>query len=447
MKFQPRRQASSSPKLRNAINGRVMPRGYAEYLSPPSWWQLDACGQAGRAGATGTRIADRRTMSAESGFVSERAQPGTAWRVLVGTGLVIGVALSGCGEKAEGVAVSADHDTKPNAGPDVADETGSTVTGTVDGGPLAPSAKAQLYLAGVTLQDGQYVATGALEGDEGDDKTESVILTSQDAEVWSVRYRGGNEVLAAVAFGGGHWVAAGWGIHQVGTGEFVRSRSILFSEDAATWQEVAAPEAKGFHEVVWAGTEFLMRGEVEGGYALWASETGAEWTERGRGDVPIGLTVGVPGVAGYGTKAISLTGDAGLSWSRSILEEKRWVRGLWAEGDGFAGTAWYDCCAGHFADRFEYYAMHSPDGLAWSLQRTYDPVPIAAARIGERWVGLSVSRGALLYRDAKESWQESNQTSMEAVTAGNKFVAVGLGIWNSEDGKTWVPATVPTLDW
>jgi hypothetical protein len=365
---------------------------------------------------------------------------------LVGTGLL--VALSGCGEKVEYAAVPRSVDSEAS-GSDVAQETGSTPVATVEEGTVGEAAETEIYLEGVTFQNGLYVATGAVEGEH---ETDSVILTSEDAQTWSLRYRGGDEVLAAVAFGGGHWVVAGWGIRWVGGNEYIRSQSVLVSEDALTWQEVRSPSPdskEGFHEVVWAGSEFLMHGDIEGSYALWASETGTEWTERGRGAIPAGLAVGVPGVVGHLGAAIALTNDAGLSWSQSSpLEERRWVAGLWAEGDGFGGTAWYDCCAGENPNGFSYYSMHSPDGLEWSLQNTSDPAPAAVARIGQRWVGRSVESGFILYRGANEPWQVSSEVEggIRAVTAGNKFVAVGHGIWNSEDGVTWVPATVPALD-
>lgn len=386
-----------------------------------------------------------KAMGAERGLVSEQAATGTAWRVLVGTGLALGVALSGCGEGAEGVALPGPADDGASSnGTDVTDETGSTGTTTLEEGTVVPRAELELSLHAVTFQNGQYVATGATGGERAE--TESVILTSPDAETWSLRYRGGNEVLAAVAFGGGHWVAAGWGVHALEENGLARSRSILLSEDAATWRVEESPESNGFREVVWTGSEFLLRGEVEGGLALWASETGAEWAERGERIVPEGLTVGVPGVAGHFTGAIGLTVNAGLSWSRSLLEERRWVRGLWAEGDGFAGTAWYDCCAGESPSQLEYYSLHSPDGLEWSVQRTNGTVPIAVARMGERSVGISVRSGSMLYRGANGPWQETLPTRVNAVAAGNKFVAVGHGIWSSEDGQTWVPATLPELD-
>jgi hypothetical protein len=122
------------------------------------------------------------------------------------------------------------------------------------------------------------------------------------------------------------------------------------------------------------------------------------------------------------------------------------VVGLWPEGDGFGGAARYDCCFGEQLP-YVYFAMHSSNGRAWDIQQTAGiPVPAIVVRIGEIEVGISADDGRVLYQNGTAGW-----TAVEgpifavALAAGDRFVAVGRGIWSSDDGKTWSRATLPAF--
>lgn len=342
---------------------------------------------------------------------------------------------------------------EPNNGAPLPDGSAGTSGGTMGGFGGAPASDSgvdgdatapQLYLGAVVAANGVYVATGVLDGDFGSD---SVILTSGDGTTWTLRYRSGDEDVDSVAYGDGHWVAAGWGAKEVGT-DIVRSRSVLVSEDATTWRTIASPESEGFHEIIWTGTEFLMTGELSSSWGLWSSPTGSAWTERMIGSIPGQLASGAPGIVGSSSGAVVFSDDSGVNWSSFAIDPANLVLGLWPEAGGFGGTAVNICCFGEQPSSNRYYSMHSNDGRVWDLQQAVDadPIPKAVAQRGETWVGISAKDGGLLYRNAETSvWTASPDRAIAvAVTAGDRFVAVGDGIWSSEDGKTWTPATLPT---
>ena len=355
----------------------------------------------------------------------------------IGAAMLTSLCLAACAEPNNGARLS---DGSAGTGGGTMGDSGGAPAGDpgVDGGATAP----RLYLGAVVAANGVYVATGVLDGDFGSD---SVILTSEDGTGWALRYRGGDEQIDSVAYGDGHWVAAGWGVKEVGT-DFVRSRSVIVSEDGTTWRTIASPESEGFHEIIWTGTEFLMTGELSSSWGLWSSPTGSAWTERMIGNIPGQLASGAPGIVGSSSAAVVFSDDSGANWSSFAIDPANYVLGLWPEGGGFGGAAVNICCFGEQPSSNQYYLMHSNDGRVWDLQQPAGHVPIAVAQRGETWVGISARDGSLLYRNAETSvWTAKLGAPFAlAVTAGARFVAVGRGIWSSEDGKTWTPATLPT---
>lgn len=357
-------------------------------------------------------------------------QHATRATLLAGAATLAGLWLSACGVTTPGAAL-------PDRSRGMGGSAGTTGGG---GGASLP----RLSLGAVVAANGRYVATGVVDTDSGSD---SLVLTSDDGIGWILRYRGGDEVLDSVAYGDGHWVAAGWGIKEVGA-NYVRSRSLLVSEDATTWRVVASPESEGFHQVIWTGTEFLMRGALPGyDEGLWSSVTGSTWAERRIGRIPDGLAQGAPGLVGSGS-GVDFSDDSGATWSSFALEPGTQVVGLWPEGGGFAGTALFSCCYGEIPTLDRYYSMYSADGRRWDVQLTVAPLPRAVVHRGETWVGLSVGDGGILHREAQTAaWSPGTANAAfigaDAVAAGERFVAVGSGIWSSEDGKTWTRATLP----
>jgi hypothetical protein len=246
------------------------------------------------------------------------------------------------------------------------------------------------HLYGVAYGGGQFVAVGW--GGTGS----GVLLTSAKGRKWTLRdarpaSTNGDVPLSGVAYGDGLYVAVG------------ARGTVITSPDAVAWTLRAAPPTAALRAVGFGGGVFVAVGANK---AVLRSTDGISWTT-----VPV-----PPIVATNFLVAVAYTGSQFVVTGDDMT--------LLTSPDGSTWTAHAVPCCDYYGVASNAssivvvgsdWILTSPDGVVW----TNAPVPAA-------------SPGEMLL--------------MTAVTFGRRFVAVGYGgaILTSEDGTSgWTSRTAP----
>ncbi len=317
-----------------------------------------------------------------------------------------------------------------------------------EGGALEPAEPLDFAgrLLSVTYDSDQFVAVGfdARDGEPEDEPAKAMIVTSADGKHWK-RQAEGQQLegqLETVAFGDGVWVAGGWAAWYVNE-QIHRSVTVLTSSDAVTWTERAAPDVQQVLDVVWTGTEFLMR--TNSAAQLYTSPDGVTWKPRAApSNGP--LAVGTNGIVMLDAGKVHFSEDFGLSWvtttttSMGQAFKSNGPVGVWPEREGFGATAYYQCCFGETGGPW-YYALASNDGVAWTETAGGSFLPERVAHGPTVSIAATLG-GVLAWREGADGpWTHADAGVggfLDVAAGANVFVAVGIGrLRFSEDGVEW----------
>jgi hypothetical protein len=218
-----------------------------------------------------------------------------------------------------------------------------------------------------------------------------LIYTAINPVIWTTQNSGTNNRLHGIAWTGKHYIVVG------------EYNTILYSNDGIDWTTITtSPDNdKQWFDVAWSGQRFVTVGEdlTNNSTAIKTSEDGINWTSNpfviARGSFASIVWSGTQFVAvGQVPDAAMLmiaTSPDGLNWTdRSIPYSLGWK---------LYDVAW---SGDHFVTVGGGVSATSPDGINWST------------------------------KDIPVEWALSG-----VITAGNKYVAAGAGIYTSTDGLNW----------
>jgi hypothetical protein len=279
----------------------------------------------------------------------------------------------------------------------VAVGSGGTVLRSADGADWTSSATLtnQPNLTGIAYGGGRFVAVG-------EDGTNSVILTSSDATVWTRDDVPGTSCGYTVAFGGGLFVVVGC------------PGQLLNSGDGASWTNVAA-QVYNVQGLAY-GNRTLVATAID---KVLTSQDGIVWASH---DVPIPPRLGRVGFVGSLFFALS----SGISYNPDA------INGLGVSEDG---TNWGQAML--WTNGKSTFNLSMPAygaGLYVAVGNSYDSVSNVfsafsfVSRDGRNWTRQSL--------DTKDSL-------IQVAYAYNQFIAVGwtgmpgVEIFTSTDGLAW----------
>lgn len=175
------------------------------------------------------------------------------------------------------------------------------------------------------------------------------------------------DLLRAVAWANGRWLAVGW--------------RATTSTDGVTWTPMRAINREG--GVAWSGAEAcgLVEGLTSDGAAFYAacaeweqpmhayrSVDGEQWTDLGT----IGDVGGHPALAhrdgvfyAYGDRGVSFRSSDGRSWSEDPLERATYCEGSWKSQADCHDASWFD--GAYFKSEWQSKLLRSTNGNDFAL--------------------------------------------------------------------------------
>ncbi len=311
----------------------------------------------------------------------------------------------------------------------------------------ANSLPASVQWKDVAFGNGLYVAVGA----------DTTVATSPDGATWTIRRMGnGQGVFNGIEFANGQFVAVGMG-SPTRTGAAL----IMTSPDGANWSivdSVAATVNAQLRDIAYGGGTWVAVGF--GGAKVLSSTDARTWTIRGTPGIaiPAKVTYGAGRFVASGSGNTALTSTDGITWTNPTVTAST---NTLIEGAAFG--------SGKFVlvgrdSNFNAAAFTSTDGTTWTPAN-----PIAGTAnstgfiaVGASATGFVAAGGNLVYSSvdgvtwtartsalpsAPRQLSPINEGVSSATFAGTLFFVLGNygSITTSTDGTTWARRSTGTV--
>jgi len=277
------------------------------------------------------------------------------------------------------------------------------------------------------------------------------LAAAEPLDVWHWRDPESTGVaLAAVAHGGGRYVAVG------------DQGAIQLSEDGAHWYPVESPTRGNLRAVAWGDGQWMAVGDHGD---IVSSSDGLAWTRQDAGVFHHlnGVTRGNGQWVAVGDESVILTSPDGRNWTPRAsgsepLRAVTWAEGLFVAGGGEDEERE---ARGWPIGSSPALLLTSFDGLEWTRTPVLAGGPVTAIAHGSgRFVAMTGIGTALLSEDgawwqavpaASSAWEVPHFLSV--THGGTRFLATFTArfsyrhqLWTSPDGDAWSPLQVEGLN-